>query len=467
MKWLDKKRRSTVLGLSLDGGQLRACHLERSKGGVEVKKALAVPLELDLLTQDVELIGQELRNHLDAAGIRERHCVVALPPSWILGMQSRLPELPPEDVASFLLLEAERCLPCGLDQLQVAESRQSSGGITFVTQLAVRLEQVERLTAILKAAQLKPRSYTLGLPMVPEAMPPEADGLMTLAVDGTGATLLVSAGGGVIAMRTCEAFIEGEAGERVVHAAAVGRELRITLEQVPVELRPQLRRLKILGDENLVRGLLEGLTPWAERAGIRLEPNAQADGVFSQSLAQHVAQRWLETGSSVWEFLPPRPNRWQQLRARYDSRRLTTIGIIVGGVAAAVAIAFGWLEFRCWSLKSEWTAMKPQVAALETMQNRIKDYRPWYDTTCRNLGILARVTEAFPEFGTVYAKTFEIRGQSVVSITGVTRDNMALLKTLDQLRQMKEIRDVKVEQIRGKSPSQFTFNFRWSGNTAP
>ena len=467
MKWLETKRRSSVLGLTLDGGQLRACHLERSKGGVEVRKTFAVPLELDLLTQDVELVGQELRNHLDGAGIRERHCVVALPASWIMGMHCRLPDLPPEDVASFLQLEAERSFPCGLDELQVVQSTQKAGGVTFATQLGVRLGQLDRLSAVLKAAQLKPRSYTMGLAATPGVLVPEGEGLMTLALDNSGATLLVAAGGGVVAMRTCEAFIEGEAGERVVHAATVGRELRITLEQVPAELRPELRRLKLVGDEGLVRDVAEGLAAWAQRSGVRLEPNAQADGQFSQQIAQNIAQTWLEGGRMAWEFLPPRPSRWQQLRARYDSRRLTTVGAIVGVAAAVVAVAFGWLEFRAWSLRSEWAAIKPQVTSLETLQTRIRDYRSWYDTTCRNLGILARVTEAFPEFGTVNAKTFEIRSQSVVSITGVTRDNTALLKTLDQLRQMKEIRDVKVEQIRGKSPSQFTFNFRWSGDTAP
>jgi hypothetical protein len=30
------------------------------------------------------------------------------------------------------------------------------------------------------------------------------------------------------------------------------------------------------------------------------------------------------------------------------------------------------------------------------------------------------------------------------------------------LRATKEVTDVKVDQIRGKSPLQFTFNFHWS-----
>jgi hypothetical protein len=33
------------------------------------------------------------------------------------------------------------------------------------------------------------------------------------------------------------------------------------------------------------------------------------------------------------------------------------------------------------------------------------------------------------------------------------------------LRKTKEIQAVKVEQIRGKTPAQFTFTFRWTGKT--
>ena len=109
--------------------------------------------------------------------------------------------------------------------------------------------------------------------------------------------------------------------------------------------------------------------------------------------------------------------------------------------------------------------MKPQVTTLNAVGARIREFRPWYDTSYRNLSILRRVTEAFPENGAVTAKTFEIHGLSTVSVsvTGVTRDNASLLKMVDQLRKIHDVADVKVEQIRGKSPAQFTFSFRWNG----
>jgi hypothetical protein len=52
-----------------------------------------------------------------------------------------------------------------------------------------------------------------------------------------------------------------------------------------------------------------------------------------------------------------------------------------------------------------------------------------------------------------------------VSVTGTARDNASLLRTLDLLRQAKEIQGLKIEQIRGKTPAQFTFTFRWVGGS--
>ena len=68
---------------------------------------------------------------------------------------------------------------------------------------------------------------------------------------------------------------------------------------------------------------------------------------------------------------------------------------------------------------------------------------------------------AFAEDGVVSAKTIEIRNVSTVNCTGTAKDNQSLLKTIDQLRATKEIGDVRVDMIRGKSPMQFTFTFHW------
>ena len=95
------------------------------------------------------------------------------------------------------------------------------------------------------------------------------------------------------------------------------------------------------------------------------------------------------------------------------------------------------------------------------MQAQIRKYRPWYDESLANLSILRSVTEAFPEDGTVTAKTVEIRNSSHVNVTGTTRNFPALEQATGRLRKLKDVGDVRTDTIRGSSPMQFTFNFQW------
>jgi len=94
---------------------------------------------------------------------------------------------------------------------------------------------------------------------------------MTLWVEGAGATLLVAAGGGIVAFRVLEASIESEAGERVVNTAALVRELRITLEQMPAALRAEVRALAVRGEERAVGALAGALGAWAVGAGLSID----------------------------------------------------------------------------------------------------------------------------------------------------------------------------------------------------
>ena len=95
------------------------------------------------------------------------------------------------------------------------------------------------------------------------------------------------------------------------------------------------------------------------------------------------------------------------------------------------------------------------------MQQEIRQYRPWFDDSFRSLTILRQLTMAFPEDGSVTAKTVEIRDGNTVTCTGTAQDNGALLRTLNQLRTADGVTDVKLQQIRGKSPMQFSFDVHY------
>jgi hypothetical protein len=135
--------------------------------------------------------------------------------------------------------------------------------------------------------------------------------------------------------------------------------------------------------------------------------------------------------------------------------------MIAGGIVGVVLAAFLIQQIFLWRYQSRWTGIKTQVQQLEVTQAKIKQFRPWYDESVRTLSILRQLTQSFPEDGVVTAKTVEVREGNLVTCTGTAKDNASLLKMLGRLREAGNVAEVKVNRIQGKSPMQFTFDFRW------
>jgi hypothetical protein len=476
MKLISKDRTpTTLLGLTLDGSRLEAVVLRRTNGSVAVQKSASATLTLDLFTNEAELVGREIRNALDAARIKERRCVVSLPASWALSLQTTLPELPDADVAGFLEIEAERGFPRGTDELQVCASRFTApSGTRLATQLAVTREQLARLESVLEAAGLKPHGFSFGLLALPGAMPSGSRGVVAAIVGEGSVDVLVSSGGGVVALRSLEGAFEGESGEKRLQTDLVARELRITLGQLAPDIRANVAEMKIFGPGRHAEQLMIEMRPRAAGMGLLVEhvPMFAADAAGLKPPANTPVTPWFALAAHYlaarngFEFLPPKPSMWAQLTERYSSRRLAWVGATAGAAAATVIGLFAWQQVTLTRLNAQWDAMKKPHGELDNLQKQVRKFRPWFDESHTSLSILRRVTESFPEDGSVAAKSFEIRNPANmafanVSCTGTARDNPSLLKALDQLRAADDVSAIKVEVMKGKSPMQFTFNFHW------
>ena len=94
-----RKKLTTLVGLTLDGSRLDGVVLRRVNDSLQRLQEFSAQLTLDPLTGAPELVGREIRNHLDAAGVRERDCIVGVPLKWVLTTQTELPPLPEADAA--------------------------------------------------------------------------------------------------------------------------------------------------------------------------------------------------------------------------------------------------------------------------------------------------------------------------------------------------------------------------------
>ncbi len=245
---LKRQRLSGVLGLTLDGSRLDGVALRRTNGALQIQHSFSLSLSLDPLTNDPELVGREIRNHLDALGVRERQCIVGLPLKWALTTHIEVPALPEADVPGFLQIEAERGFPCDVQTLHVVASQSlSPSGKQHATLVGIPKNHLAALERALRAAKLKPISFSLGIAALQPAGAEASNGVMALAIGESHVGLQVTAGGGVAALRALEGALEAEGSQRVLHADLVAREARITLGQLPAELRETVRRIRVFG----------------------------------------------------------------------------------------------------------------------------------------------------------------------------------------------------------------------------
>jgi len=485
-----RKKLTSLLGLVLDGSRLEGVVLRRPNGSLQVQQTFSVTLSLDPLTAAPELVGREIRNALDAAGVRERRCVVGVPLKWALTAQTELPPLPEADAAGLLQLEAERGFSTDVATLRLAHSRCAlPEGKQYVTLAGIPNSQLATLEQVLAAAKLKPVSFSPGLAALqsPERRPPTrpgdgamiqnaspesgaSDGVLALAIGESQVGLQITCGGGVAALRALEGAVENEGSRRTLHADLVAREARITLVQLPAALRQSVRRIRIFGPRDLAQTLADEMELRFEPIGLSVElMPAYAPAEFGLQLppatlvspAFSLAARLLAGQAPGFEFLPPKPTAWQQIAAKYSSGRLRSAGAAAAGVVLIAGGLFLFQEIQLMLLRSQWSAMSAKAGELGGLQQQIRQYRPWFDESFQSLSIMRQLTAAFPEDGAVTAKTVEIHDGNQVNCSGTARDSAALQRTLSQLRAADGVTDLKVGNIRGKSPMQFTFDFRW------
>ena len=478
VRFLKRSVPSGMLGLALDGSRLEGVVLRRSNGSLQVHQRFTATLSLDPLTNDAELVGREILNHLEAAGVRERRCAAALPLKWALAAHTALPQLAEADIPGFLQIEAERGFPTDVTTLQIATSRLvSPSGAQHATFVGVPKGHVERLEQALRAARLRPVSFSLGITAIQPANTEDSNGVLALVIGESEVGLQITCGGGVAALRALEGGVEAESGRTVLHGDLIAREARITLGQLPAELRDAVKRIRIFGPREAAQRLADEIRPRFEPGGLAVElaPVYRADE-FGRTIppetpvsaAFSLAARQLAGRSDPFEFLPPKVSAFEQLTAKYASGKLRTAGLVAAAVVVVVAGLFAVQQWRLSRLRSQWAGMSAKVRELGDVQDQIQKYRPWFDESFRYLGILKSLTTVFSEDGSVTAKTLEIRelpearGVSVVSCSGNAANYSALQRTVHQLGAIPGVAELNVP-TRGKTPIQFTFDFHLNG----
>jgi hypothetical protein len=445
----------TLLAITIESGRVAVDLVRREESGTRVTASFELPIGADAVAANGERAGKELAAKLVAAGIRERRCVVCIPASWALTTSTDVPEIAADDLRAYLELRAEREFPIAVSELRLAHSAFTSpDGKQRATLAAVPARKLEAVERMLAAAECRAVSISLGLDAcLPKTELPAA---MHFVANGTHVDLVIAAGGGIAAVRSLAAPVTDETFD----AATFSREVRITLGRLPDALRQQVTQARFSGSAATAENLCLEIRQHLTRMGIDSRLQRAPDGAHPGA-ALDAAELHLRKQPIVFEFLTPEVNHWQNAVRQFDDRRRRWVALGVVGAIVLLVLTFMIRSHLENSLDAEWNGMRRKVADLESLQQRIRQFRPWFEPAPQTLQIIEGLAAAFPDQGEVWAKSVQVTDGTKVTCSGFAASQTALLAWFDRLRARKDVTALRVEQVRGEKPIQFSVSYKW------
>ena len=459
------KHVTDILALSFDDERLSAVRVD-STGAVN---RLTAPLSVDPLADDSQLAAQELRERLQPLGRPAHTVIVCLPLSRAMVTTVTLPELPEDAVQGFLLLQAERefllppaDLALGISRYATADGKRGALLAALPTRVYGNLQRTLRLVGI------KRLLVTLVAVPQPGSTPLAGPGAFLLLGPGT-ADFGVTAGGGLVLLRRL-ATNPPEATRNVFDVQALLSEVRMTLGQLPAEVRRNLHTIEIHGPATLagtlagkpVAGLPSGC--WQLPAVAAPEVAGTPRDVLTERCEQ--AARCVLAGQPLTLALAPVLAAQATGFFRHWTRRqLVTAAVGPLLLFLIVAILVIVQHVQVATLRTRWQAMEPRTITVRGLIAEAKSRKPWMNDQPETLVLLRALTDAFPKRGTVWATRLEIRDRRDVAVAGKAATREAWLQMLDTLRRMPGVTNLRVADARdtgdGRTPLTFALGFRW------
>jgi len=444
-------RTRSMLAITLESGGMVASVVRTDEGSGEPARSVSIAVGSESVLRDPKHAGQELAAALEGAGIRERQCVVCVPAGWVLTASTDLPEVAEDDLRGYLELQAEQEFAMPASELRLGFCAYTlPSGQRRATLAALSARKLEAVEQMLQVGNRRATSISLALDRCmfrPEAM-------LHFLTNGNHTDVVVTAGGGVAGLRSLAGPVTGS--DVAFDAGAFCREVRITLGRLPETVRQQVRHAEFDGPaaQELCGETRVNLLGMGIEAAARVGPETAGAGV-------ETALRKLQAESIPFEFVVPETKRWQAMLQRFDTagrRRL----LIAAGVLVALPLLALFVRARMEShLQAQWDDMSDEAAELDGIQQKIHQFRPWFDPTPQGVQLLESLVSAFPAQGDVWTKSIQVGEGYKVTCTGFARTQPGLMTLLGQLRGRPDVTELQVQQIRGENPIQFALTYQW------
>ena len=456
---LKSKKRSQAIVLYVDGDQAFAYSYRKRGRGAKLRaeghSRLGQAINLIEPARLVDDLGGVFRQLSSTT----KDCIVVLPSHLAPSVILKVPDIDPEDQRGFIQIQAEQQLPLPLSEVHLATYEFQIGKQDHALVVGLRRDTVSKLKEAVIANGFQVASITVDIAGVVDHA---VDGNDSLAdscqlIQGQSSLAMVThAEGGPTGLRHFHLTNGG------MDAAILERELRINLGQFPQSLQRQLTALRTAKLPGVSSDQHVRISEHQLMAGLKV-----VEGTETSDLFVPIASSFFLKGISPLEFLPSRTSRFGKMYGQFNSRRNLWVGSM--SVVALTAIAFLYQIFRLDDLQKDWNRMKDRVAVVEAAQGKIREFRPWFDSSVPSLTTARAITRAFPETGEIWLKQLNIRNDSKdmknvskVMANGSSSDQSTLLDTQDKLRITSGISNFKGKSLQGSDPISFSFEFDWN-----
>jgi len=449
---LKRKKRSQAILLYVDGDQAFAYSYRKRGRGARLRAEGHSRLGQEINQIEPARLVDDLGGVFRQLSSTTKDCIVVLPAHLAPSIILTVPDISPEDRKGFIQIQAEQQLPLPLSEIHLATHEFQIGNQDHALVVGLRRDTVSKLKEAVIANGFQVASITVDIAGVVDHAVAGNDSLADscqLIQGQSSLTMVTHAEGGPTGLRHFHLTNGG------IDTATLERELRITLGQFPQSSQRQLTTLRTAKLPGVSSEQHVPISEHRSIAGLNVVNGAETSDLFVP-----IASSFFLKGASPLEFLPSSTSRFGKMYGQFNSRRNLWLGLM--SVVALTAIVFLNQIYELKGLQKQWDDMKGSVAAVETVQKKNREFRPWFNSSVPSLTTIQAINEAFPKIGDIWLKQLKIRNDSKVMADGSSKDQNSLLATLDELRSKPGISNLKLKSRQGSNPISFSFEFDWN-----
>ncbi|MBN1360562.1 MAG: hypothetical protein JW993_08220 [Sedimentisphaerales bacterium] len=467
----------TLLGLAIDEFGIVAAEVAARAGRPEVRRVGQLTFEGKLSAETAKDLGQQLRHFLRANHFSSRHAVVGIPTKWIVAKEIVAPPASADAVAGMLGIQAERAFSLNASDLIFDYfGRTSTFESSKVMLLAARREIVSDVRELTTAAGLQVRCVTvsaLAFGKILSGSGPEAR--YGLYARPTYCEFWSQANGQLRSIKHVPmASANGTTPDRAEQlTSAIQRLVLLSGEQ---DQAPPHQVIVYDGDGR-ADGLLDRLNTQLRpqitvsdgRAGLMAGPIDLSEGSEgAQSIAAAaVAMAGAGPDRPPVDFLNPRIGR----KKTSGRKRVTSWAVVAAiiGLAAVGAVVADW-QIKRSDIATHTQSLEgisEEIAAAKKLMEQMQYAASWTSQKPVFLDCLRELTNAFPEYGTVWATSLNVSDTGQGLLVGRANTQANYYEVLNQLQQnpaFANVMQVYLREAGGSARQQeFAIKFEFKG----